>query len=241
MAYVPNAARTVAAPASVSSPEYPLWFPAKSPTERLDYSVDFSAPVGASNGDSIASVTLSLDGGASYSSMQCVLIQTANNVVSFFLSSGQEGETHNVTVDCLMQSGDVISATVQLLVTALSGAAARAAVSPPRGQPGPAGATITAGSITPSGHLVFTKSDGSSLDVGYVVGPPGTGATVTEFVFSQPTPATSWVINHTLNYHPAVRVVDSAGTLVEGDVTYPNANTVVLTFPAGFSGTAYLS
>ena len=60
------------------------------------------------------------------------------------------------------------------------------------------------------------------------------------FVYTQATPATSWSITHNLGMTPAVVISDSAGTLIEGDVSYPDLNNVVLSFAAGFAGTAYL-
>lgn len=71
-----------------------------------------------------------------------------------------------------------------------------------------------------------------------VKGDPGT---LTYFTFNQTTPATVWTITHNLGGFFAVTVVDSAGTVVEGAITYQDANTVILGFSAPFSGTAYLS
>lgn len=51
----------------------------------------------------------------------------------------------------------------------------------------------------------------------------------------------TWVINHNLNFHPNVTVVDSAGTLVEGEIHYDDRNTITLTFASAFGGNAYLS
>lgn len=44
-----------------------------------------------------------------------------------------------------------------------------------------------------------------------------------------------------LGKRPAVTVVDSAGTVVIGEVDYLDDNTVRLTFCAAFSGTAYFN
>ena len=44
-----------------------------------------------------------------------------------------------------------------------------------------------------------------------------------------------------LAQRPAVTVVDSAGTVVIGEVDYLDDNTVRLTFCAAFSGTAYFN
>lgn len=48
-----------------------------------------------------------------------------------------------------------------------------------------------------------------------------------------------WTVAHNLGKRPAVTVVDSAGTVVIGEVDYLDDNTVRLTFCAAFSGTAY--
>jgi hypothetical protein len=57
----------------------------------------------------------------------------------------------------------------------------------------------------------------------------------------QGAPASVWVIDHDLGFHPNVTVEDSAGTTVEGDPTYPSDTRVVLTFATPFSGRAFLS
>ena len=51
----------------------------------------------------------------------------------------------------------------------------------------------------------------------------------------------TWTVNHGLNKYPSVSVVDSAGSLVIGEVTHINSNQLVLTFNAMFSGKAYLN
>ena len=50
-----------------------------------------------------------------------------------------------------------------------------------------------------------------------------------------------WTVAHNLGKRPAVTVVDSAGTVVIGEVDYLDDNTVRLTFCAAFSGTAYFA
>lgn len=51
----------------------------------------------------------------------------------------------------------------------------------------------------------------------------------------------TWSIKHNLNFYPNVTVVDSAGTIVEGEITYTNPNSLTLHFQSAFSGNAYLS
>lgn len=64
---------------------------------------------------------------------------------------------------------------------------------------------------------------------------------VATYIHTQSSAAKEWVITHSLNKFPSVTVVDSAGDVVCGDITYINANSVKITFSAGFSGKAYLN
>jgi len=61
------------------------------------------------------------------------------------------------------------------------------------------------------------------------------------FVYEQAIPNNRWEINHKLGYYPNVSIVDSAGTIVEGDVQYIDKNNIVVEFSAPFTGKAYLS
>ena len=61
------------------------------------------------------------------------------------------------------------------------------------------------------------------------------------YIYYQNTPSDTWTISHNLTFHPNVTVVDSGGSIVEGEISYPNPATVLLTFAAAFSGNAYLS
>lgn len=51
----------------------------------------------------------------------------------------------------------------------------------------------------------------------------------------------TWNITHNLPYMPSVTIVDSAGTVVIGEVRYPTNTTVQVLFSGAFSGKAYLS
>jgi hypothetical protein len=61
------------------------------------------------------------------------------------------------------------------------------------------------------------------------------------YVHSQPVVSAVWVINHNLFGKPSVTVVDSADTVVVGEVTYNSNSQVTVTFTAPFSGYAYLT
>jgi hypothetical protein len=54
-------------------------------------------------------------------------------------------------------------------------------------------------------------------------------------------PEAVWTITHNLGKKPAITVVDSADTVVIGEVEYIDNNSVQLTFAAAFSGKAYFN
>lgn len=60
-------------------------------------------------------------------------------------------------------------------------------------------------------------------------------------IHTQNTVSTEWVITHTLGGRPSVTVVDSAGTVVIGEVQYDSNTQVTISFTAAFSGYAYLT
>lgn len=62
-----------------------------------------------------------------------------------------------------------------------------------------------------------------------------------QYKHNQTTTAATWTINHNLEKFPSVTVVDSSGRKVLGEIQYPDDNTVILTFSAAFSGSAYLN
>lgn len=112
--------------------------------------------------------------------------------------------------------------------------------------------------INDDGYLMFVLYDDSEINVGYVKG--AKGDTGDAFVYSDFTPeqleslsagstyvhdqiasSAHWIINHTLNRHPAVTIVDTGGTTVIGEVIYINLNRVDVIFSAPFSGKAYLT
>jgi hypothetical protein len=71
-------------------------------------------------------------------------------------------------------------------------------------------------------------------------GEPGTGGTAS-FTYTQNTAASIWDITHNLGFHPNVATVDSAGSSIEGVLTYTGINTLTVVFSIATTGTAYLS
>ena len=59
------------------------------------------------------------------------------------------------------------------------------------------------------------------------------------FIFTQSVPAATWVVAHNLGKFPSVAVVDSGGTVVEGDLHYDSLLQLTLSFVGVFAGVAY--
>jgi hypothetical protein len=75
------------------------------------------------------------------------------------------------------------------------------------------------------------------VDVANLIGSPNR-----TYTHAQAIPEAVWTITHDLvGKYPSVSVVDSAGSLVIGEVHYVGTNQVVLNFSSAFSGIAYLN
>lgn len=62
-----------------------------------------------------------------------------------------------------------------------------------------------------------------------------------DFTYIKSTPDKVWEITHNLDKYPSVTIVDSAGSVVMGDITYTSKRAIKITFSAAFSGKAYLN
>jgi hypothetical protein len=103
-------------------------------------------------------------------------------------------------------------------------------------------ASITVEVVDTSNSLVV-QEPATIVEVG-TSGPQGAkgeSAQVLAYVFVQSVASAIWNINHGLTFIPSITVVDSAGSVVEGDYSYPDENTVIATFSGSFAGKAYLS
>jgi hypothetical protein len=61
------------------------------------------------------------------------------------------------------------------------------------------------------------------------------------YIHTQGVASTAWIITHNLGGRPSVTIVDSAGTVVIGEVTYNSNSEVEVNFTTAFSGFAYLT
>lgn len=101
--------------------------------------------------------------------------------------------------------------------------------------------------VSDNGEIQIVGSDGTAqvrvFNTAEAVAPAviNIGSAFAFFIFNQNSPATTWNITHNLARRPSVTVVDSAGTVVVGEVTYNSDNALTIQFSAGFSGQAYLN
>lgn len=61
------------------------------------------------------------------------------------------------------------------------------------------------------------------------------------YTHDQGMPSQVWTINHGLNKFPTAAAVDTAKTVVMGQIDYIDLNNITITFNASFSGEAYLN
>ena len=103
--------------------------------------------------------------------------------------------------------------------------------------PGVAGPpnTLTVGTVTTGDAAVSITGVAPNQVINFVI------PVAVRHVHTQGTPATTWVINHGLGGYPSVSIVDSAKTVVIGEVTYQSTSQVVVNFSSAFSGFAYLT
>jgi hypothetical protein len=87
-------------------------------------------------------------------------------------------------------------------------------------------------------NVTVSGTANSTLTIG---GGPSAGNPHGTYTHTQASASSIWTITHNLNCYPAVSIVDSAGSLVFGEIEYISANVVRVTFAAAFGGKAYLN
>lgn len=83
------------------------------------------------------------------------------------------------------------------------------------------------------------EPDQSNINVslGYFIKSPGDK----HYTHEQGIPKKTWTISHGLNKYPTAAAVDTAQTVVIGEINYIDLNNLTITFNASFSGEAYLN
>lgn len=101
-----------------------------------------------------------------------------------------------------------------------------------QGPPGPPG---------PSPYDLAVKNGFTGTEVEWLAS-LATGGYVPSYTHYQMTPATEWLVQHNLGYHPGgVSVITSANQQVTTEVQYIDLNTIKISMTGAMSGTAYIS
>jgi len=121
------------------------------------------------------------------------------------------------------------------------------------GPAGPAGTKILSGPGLPSSVIGNVGDMWLNTNTSEIYGPKteagwpsgvlftGMDTSLLGQVYDIPSPASVWEIQHDLGYNPNATCIDTAGTVIEGDISYPNENLIVIQFIGAVSGKAYLS
>lgn len=84
---------------------------------------------------------------------------------------------------------------------------------------------------------VLVKNSNTNYDVAWQT----IRATADTYIHEQGVASDTWTITHNLDKYPSVSVVDTADTIVVGDVQYISRNSLTVKFIAPFKGKAYLN
>ena len=98
------------------------------------------------------------------------------------------------------------------------------------------GGGTTISGVTTTNSSVAIKQPSVNVSVAGVI-----GAADAHFVFAQEQNSDEWVIEHNLNKHPSVTIVDSGDNIVYAEVEYTNLNNLIIRFNSANSGKAYLN
>ena len=103
---------------------------------------------------------------------------------------------------------------------------------------------VTSSTVLSSGNafLLTLNFKGASSTVGNdIISLAPFGTEGYEYTFTQSAAASTWTIVHNLGRFPSVTTVDSAGSIINGAITYNDENTITVVFTSATSGKAYLN
>ena len=99
------------------------------------------------------------------------------------------------------------------------------------------GQGVSVGGISTSTSSVSIKQPSVNVSIGGVIGGSGDA----HYTHTQNSASSSWSVKHDLGKKPSVMVVDSADTVLHGEIEYTDLNNIVIKLSAPTSGKAYLN
>jgi hypothetical protein len=102
----------------------------------------------------------------------------------------------------------------------------------PVGETGPVGEGVAPGG---QANQILIKESNNDYDTSW------TDLPKISYVHNQSATSSQWTIVHNLGFNPNVTTKDSAGNVIEGDISYNSTSSLTINFSVGTSGYAYLS
>lgn len=93
--------------------------------------------------------------------------------------------------------------------------------------------------ITDGGSSTVITVPETTVVTATTIGPQGSAGA--GFVFTQPSSASSWTINHNLGFKPSVDVYDSGSQQIQVEVSHASINQTVILLTASTAGFARLT
>ena len=100
-------------------------------------------------------------------------------------------------------------------------------------------ATTQTVTITNGGSSTVIPVPETTVVTAITVGPQGSAGA--GFVFTQPSSASTWTINHNLGFKPSVDVYDSGSQQIQAEVSHASVNQTVILLTVSTAGFARLT
>ena len=201
-------------------------------SEQVNLTVEKEQPVSLTTANDTVNLTPQTPANVSVSSTNNQNTLTVSNNISNIVSVVNQGV--QVTVEPVT-TVNLTTGSVQGSFNPIGNAGGSLAGSYP--DPTIAATGVSAG-VHPFPSSITVQADGRITSITDGVS-GGTGDK--NYVHNQIAPVSSVTINHNLGKYPSVTVIDTANSVVIGDVTYIDVNSLTLSFSAPFSFTATLN
>jgi hypothetical protein len=103
--------------------------------------------------------------------------------------------------------------------------------------PGPPGVGLPAGTADAG---KFLRKLGDEPYIYELVTPDVVSGGLVAYVYSQPTPETTWTINHNLGRYPSVELFNTGMQEIDAEIAHPSINQTVVTLNPATAGLARL-
>jgi hypothetical protein len=92
-----------------------------------------------------------------------------------------------------------------------------------------------------AGSNIILETNSETNQITFNATGSGTGDGDKSYIHYQSSPEATWIITHNLVKYPSVTIVDSANSIVIGNIQYNSLNQLTVSFSGAFAGRAYLN